>query len=375
MIQEPPKFIFHADLDAFYASVVLLDHPEYCGVPLIVGANPRRGKGRGVVSTCSYEARAFGIHSGMPISQAWERCPSGIYTQPSFGRIKEISNQVMEVFRQYNKIEQVSIDEAYLDMSTHCSTFVEAELMARKIKDEVHNVTGVTCSIGVSFSKTLAKIGSDVNKPNGITIITPENYKRVLGPLKITRIPGIGKKSLQYYEKRGFKTIGDIQKTPLHKMIAIFGQRGGTWAWNAAHGCDERKVHDEGHYNERKSISKERTFGTDVQDYDVILEKISGLNSKLHTLITEKGLFYRTISIKIRFQGFDTFTRAKSFQTYTRKQDKAFQIILELLEEFRNHPKKVRLIGLRFSNFKAKLSSNQTTLLDFMKKEQDQKKS
>lgn len=371
MIQDPQKFIFLADLDSFFASVVLLDHPEYIGVPLIVGANPRHGKGRGVVSTCSYEARAFGIHSGMPISQAWERCPSGIYTRPAFGRIKEVSNQVMDIFRTYKKIEQVSIDEAYLDMSDHCKSFQEANQLAHEMKAKVQKETGVTCSIGVSFSKTLAKIGSDVNKPNGITIITPENYKQILGPLKITRIPGIGKKSLKYYEKRGFNTIGDIHRTPIHKMIALFGQRGGTWAWNAAHGNDGRKVHDEGHYSERKSISKERTFSSDVQDYDVILEKISGLNAKLHNIIKEKDLYYRTISIKIRFQGFDTYTRAKSFQTYTRNENKAFLIVRELLEEFRAHPKKVRLIGLRFSNFKEKISSNQTTLLSFLKKKEE----
>ncbi|UYP48096.1 DNA polymerase IV [Candidatus Lokiarchaeum ossiferum] len=371
MIDEPQKFIFLADLDSFFASVVLLDHPEYIGVPLIVGANPRHGKGRGVVSTCSYEARAFGIHSGMPISQAWERCPSGIYTRPVFGRIKEISNKVMAVFRKYNQIEQVSIDEAYLDMTDRCNSFQEAKQLAQEIKDKVQRETGVTCSIGVSFSKTLAKIGSDVNKPNGITVITPQNYKEILGPLKITRIPGIGKKSLTYYEKRGFTTIGDIHQTPIHKMIAIFGQRRGEWAWKAAHGKDGRKVHDEDHYSERKSISKERTFSSDVQNYDIIIEKISSLNHKLHDIIKEKEIYYRTISIKIRFQGFDTYTRAKSFQSYTRNETKAFQIIRELLEEFRTHPKNVRLIGLRFSNLKEKLDSNQTTLLSFLKKKEE----
>ena len=361
------RIIFHVDLDCFFAAVEILDHPEYEGFPVIIGADPKKGKGRGVVSTCSYEAREFGLHSGMPISKAYQLCPQGIYVRPNFNRIKEISSQVMEILQKYSNIfEQVGIDEAYLDMTKSIDNINNSKQFAKKLKDEVQKKVGITCSVGVSFTKSLAKIGSDCNKPDGITIITPNNYKEILSPLKITRIPGIGKKSKIYYEKHGFYTIGDFLKYPKHKLIANFGDRG-RWIWNLINGNEERKVHDSNYIHHRKSISKERTFYEDTDDYKTIILKISELNEKIHETLEKKKIFYRTISIKVRFQGYETFLRSKSFNSPIRSKQKSLEVILDLYKEFYRKKKKIRLIGLKFSNLKEIAFKNQKKISDYIK--------
>lgn len=366
-MRNPQKFIFHVDLDCFFAAVYLLDHPEHKGLPIIVGADPKKGKGRGVVSTCSYEAREYGVHSAMPISQAYRLCPRGIYVKVDFSKIRQISQQVMSLLEAVSDIlEQTSIDEAYLDCTAICTNFKQAYNIAFNLKERIKNETGVTCSIGVSFSKTLAKIGSDYNKPDGVTIITQENYQDLLKNLKITRIPGIGKKSKQYYHKRGYFTLGDFYQRELSVIRSHLGKNG-VWAWRAAHGLDQREVHKHTQVHAPKSISKERTFGEDVSDFDQILQKIEDLNLKIHAKMEKKDLFYRTISIKIRFQGFETFTRAHSFNTPIRNQETALETARSLLNEFQKNNKKIRLIGLRFSNFSPTLPSVQTKITEFLK--------
>ena len=361
------RIIFHVDIDCFFAAVEILDHPEYKGFPVITGADPKKGKGRGVVSTCSYEAREFGLHSGMPISKAYHLCPHGIYVRANFGRIEEISTQVMNILNKYSPVfQQVGSDEAYLDMSEIAKDMKQALEIANNIKDEVQSEVGITCSIGVAFTKSLAKIGSDCNKPNGITLITPENYKVILSPLKITRIPGIGKKSKIYYEKHGFQLIGDFFKIPKHKMIAKFGDRG-RWIHNLINGNEERKVHDSSYIYHRKSISKERTFFEDTDDYQEIIAKITDLNDKIHDILEKRGILYRTISLKVRFKGFETFLRSKSFNSAIRNQKKALEVVLDLYQEFYSKKKKIRLIGLKFSNLKETSKSNQKKILDFIK--------
>lgn len=362
------RIIFHVDLDCFFAAVEILDHPEYKGFPVITGADPKKGKGRGVVSTCSYEAREFGLHSGMPISKAYHLCPQGIYVRANFSRIKEISDQVMNILNNYSPIfQKIGSDEAYLDMTEIAQDMNNAKEIANKIKDEVQSEVGITCSIGVAFTKSLAKIGSDCNKPNGITLITQENYKEILSPLKITRIPGIGKKSKIYYEKHGFHIIGDFFKIPKHKMIAKFGDRG-RWIFNLINGNEERKVHDSNYISHRKSISKERTFYEDTGDYQEILAKITELNDKIHDILEKKGILYRTISLKIRFQGYETYLRSKSFNSAIRNKKKALEVVLDLYQEFYRKKKKIRLIGLKFSNLKETVKTNQRNILDYIKK-------
>jgi len=365
------QFIFHVDLDCFFAAVILLDHPEYRGFPLIVGPNPKKGKGRGVATTCSYEARDYGVHSGMPISRAYELCPHGIYARVDFKRVKEISHQVMEILQKYSPVfQQASVDEAYLDMSDCVQSEKEAWEIAHQIKAEVKETTGVTCSVGVAFAKTLAKIASDIHKPDGVTFLTQKNYQQHLKGLAITRIPGIGKKSKFSYFKRGIRTIGDLYVQSKGEMRQLLGDRG-EWAWNAVHGQDNRRVHGVSDNHIPKSMSKERTFHEDTQDVSFIIEKLSQLNTKLHTSLESRNIYYRTVSIKIRFKGFDTYTRAKSYPSPIRNRNTAMATILDLLEEFATSPRPTRLIGLKFSNFTPKTQKIRGTLLQYLKPEKN----
>ena len=304
------RLILHCDLDCFYASVEIRDNPEYKGKPVIIGADPREGKGRGVVSTCSYEARKFGLHSGMPISQAYRRCPHGIYLRPNFERYSNTSKKVMSIIKKYSPLfQQVGIDEAYLDLSELCSNFMDLKSYAENLQQEIYEKIGITISIGCAPTKSLAKIASDFNKPNGITLIAPDNFKEFLKDLDIIKIPGIGKKSKIFFNKKGIKTIGDIITTPLDQMMEVFGKHG-KWVWEVANGLDNREVKE--FHEDRKSISKERTFYEDTDNYNSILSKLEEINHKINKKIKKHNISYRTITLKIRFEGFITYTRSKT---------------------------------------------------------------
>ncbi len=357
------RIIFHCDLDCFFAAVEQRDNPKYRGKPVIIGADPKEGKGRGVISTCSYKARKFGLHSAMPISQAYRRCPHGIYLRPNINKYFKASKEVMEILRSYsNKFQQVGLDEAYIDASNMCLDFNEAKKIAKNIKQEVFDKVGITISIGVAPTKSLAKIASDYKKPNGITIVTQKDIRSFLENMDITRIPGIGKKSKIYYQKKGIERIGDIINTPLPKMMELFGKNG-IWVWNIANGIDKREVRE---YNEdRKSISQERTFYTDTNDFQLILSRLEEINNKIHNIIEKKNIFFRTITLKIRFEGFLTYTRAKSLPYPIQDKKKVLEVILKIYKEFSNVNKKVRLVGIKLSNLEKNLNSRQTNLAKF----------
>jgi DNA polymerase IV (archaeal DinB-like DNA polymerase) len=342
------QIIFHCDLDAFFASVEIRDNPEYKNKPVIIGADPSGGNGRGVVSTCNYEARKYGLHSALPISQAYRKCPQGIFLRPNFLKYQKASKQVMHILNSFSEeFQQVSVDEAYVDMSEKCKNFDEAKEIAKEIQKLVMLEVGITLSIGVAPTKSIAKIASDYHKPNGTTIVRPEEIEKFLSPMEITSIPGIGKKSKFYYNKKGIFTIGDIIKTPLNLMIQKFGKNG-SWAWKVANGLDNRSV--KAIPDERKSISKERTFFEDTADFNLILSKLEEINKKIHDKLKRDGVYFRTITLKIRFQGFLTYTRSKSLPFHIQDEKATIDVILELYEEFLNNGKKVRLVGIKLSN-------------------------
>ena len=346
------KVIFHCDLDAFFASVEIRDHSEYKNKPVIIGADPKGGKGRGVVSTCNYEARKYGLHSALPISQAYKRCPQGIFLRPDFVKYQKASKEVMQILKSYSKeFQQVSIDEAYIDMSERCKDFDKAKELAEEIQKLIMNEVGITLSIGIAPTKSIAKIASDYHKPNGITIVRPEEIKTFLTTMEITRIPGIGRKSKFYYNKEGIFTIGDVINTPLNLMIQKFG-KSGSWAWKVAHGLDKRSI--KAIPGERKSISKERTFYEDTEDFNLIVSKLEEINKKIHNKLKGDGVYFRTITLKIRFQGFLTYTRSKSLPFHIQDEKTTIDVILELYKEFLNIGKKVRLVGIKLSNLTVK---------------------
>ena len=357
------RLIVHCDLDCFYASVEIRDNSEYKGKPVIIGADPKEGKGRGVVSTCSYEARKFGLHSGMPISQAFKKCPHGIYLRPNFEKYSITSKKVMHILKSYSPLfQQVGIDEAYMDVTELCCNYDEVRLLAENLKQEVYKKIGITISIGCAPTKSLAKIASDFNKPNGITVITPENFKGFLKDLDIIKIPGIGKKSRIYFIKKGIKTIGDIINSSSEKMIELFGKHG-EWVWQVANGFDHREVKE--FHEERKSISKERTFYEDTEDYNLILAKLEELNQRINKKIVKHNIYYRTITLKIRFEGFFTYTRSKTLPYHIQDEKKVIKVILELYKEFSENEKKVRLVGIKLSNLEKNFKMKQTSLIKF----------
>jgi len=358
------RFILHCDLDCFYAAVEERDNPKYIGNPIIIGADPKKGKGRGVVVTCNYEARKFGLHSAMPISQAYKKCPHGIYHHPNFEKYHKASKEVMEIVNSYSDLfQQVSIDEAYLDISDKCNDYKEFRNLAEKLKNEVQQKVGITISIGCAPTKSIAKIASDHNKPNGITVVKPEHIKKFLGPMDITKIPGIGKKSKIYYNKKGIKTIGDIINLSLPKMIQLFGKNG-EWIWNVANGLDTREVKE--FHGDRKSISKERTFYENTDDYNLILSKLEEINNRIHKNVIKNKIHYKTVTLKIRLEGYLTYTRSKSFTRHVQDKNQVLKVIIALLKQFSTANKKVRLVGIRLSNLEKDPDVSQTNLIKFL---------
>ncbi|MFW9950911.1 MAG: DNA polymerase IV [Candidatus Thorarchaeota archaeon] len=357
------RIVFHCDLDCFFAAVEIRDNPEYKGKPVIIGADPKGGKGRGVVATCSYEARKFGLHSALPISKAYQLCPHGIYLQPNGIKYKEASKQVMEILSTFSKpFQQVSIDEAYLDLTEKCKDYEQAQKIAKKIQKEIFDKVGITLSIGCAPTKSIAKIASDFKKPNGITIVKPDEIRTFLYNMDITKISGIGKKTKKYYNDLGFYKIGDIIKTPLHIIIEKLGKYG-KWVWEVANGLDNREVKE--FNDQQKSISKERTFYEDTDDFNLILSKLEDINSKIHIYLEKHNIFYRTVTLKIRFEGFLTYTRSKSLSYPFRDRDKAMNIIINLYNDFKNLNKKVRLVGIKLSNLEEKGNKKQLSLNHF----------
>ena len=358
------RFILHCDLDCFFAAVEERDNPKYIGKPVIIGADPKDGKGRGVVSTCNYQARKFGLHSAMPISQAYKRCPHGIYLRPNFEKYHKASKEVMEIVNSFSDMfQQVSIDEAYLDVSNKCINFKEVRGLAEEIKDEVQKKVGITISIGCAPTKSIAKIASDCNKPNGITIVEPHQIKDFLKNFDIIKISGIGAKSKLYYNKKGIKTIGDIINLTLPKMVQLFGKNG-EWVWNVANGFDKREVKE--FHGDRKSISKERTFYENTDDLNVILSKLEEINDRIHKNVIKNKIYYKTVTLKIRLEGFITYTRSKSFTHHVQDKEQVLKVIIELLNQFSTVNKKVRLVGIRLSNLEKAPSVAQTTLINYL---------
>ena len=358
------RFILHCDLDCFFAAVEARDNPKYIGNPVIIGADPKDGKGRGVVSTCNYEARKFGLHSAMPISQAYKRCPHGIYLRPNFEKYHKASKEVMEIVNSYSDMfQQVSIDEAYIDVSDKCINYKEVRDLAEKLKDEVKKKVGITISIGCAPTKSIAKIASDHNKPNGVTVVKPEYIKKFLGSMDITKISGIGKKSKINYYRKGIKTIGDIINLTLPKMVQLFGKNG-QWIWEIANGLDTREVKE--FYGDRKSISKERTFYEDTDDLNIILSKLEEINNRIHKNVIKNKIYYKTVTLKIRLEGFITYTRSKSFTHYIQDKNQVLKVINELLNQFSTVNKKVRLVGIKLSNLVKAPSVAQTTLINYL---------
>jgi DNA polymerase-4 len=338
------RAILHVDLDAFFAAVEQLDHPEWRGKPVIVGGDPGR---RGVVSTCSYEARAFGVRSAMSSARAAMLCPDAIWTHGSFDRYHEVSSAVRAIFADESpRVQPVSIDEAYLDVTPGTYSTEHPVAVARRIRARVAEL-GVTCSVGVSASKSVAKIASDHDKPDGLTVVCPGDEAAFLAPLPVRAMPGIGPKSAEHLEQLGLRTLGDIAALDDATSRQVLGSHG-TVLVTRARGLDVRDVHDNASV---KSVSNERTFATDVRTPEEIDSALAGLAAKVGRRLRGKGLAGRTVTVKLRFSDFSTKTVRRTVTVPADDERVFLPIARELIRSAWSPGIGLRLLGVGISGF------------------------
>jgi len=352
-MQGTQRAILHVDLDAFYVSAEVREHPELRALPVVVGADPEGGKGRGVVVACSYEARKFGLKSGMPISQAFRLCPQAKYIRPSWGLYERVSEEVMVTLKGFaEKFEQASIDEAFLDVSARAPDEESATEAAREVKRAVKERHGLTCSVGVAPNKSAAKIASDRNKPDGLTVVPFGGVAGFLSPLPVGVVPGIGRKTGEFLSEKGIATIGQLQKIEGKQLISWFGKNG-VWLWGVIHGQENVEVRQQ---VMPKSLSVERTFKDDVNDFRTVRKEAEEGVSELMRRVKSAGYSYRVASVKIRFRGFETHTREKTLASHTDSAEPLAEAVQKLLDEFETKGKPVRLIGVRVADIQRSTS-------------------
>ncbi len=353
------RIILCVDLDAFYPSIEQREHPEFKGKPVIVGADPKEGQGRGVVASSSYEAREFGVRSAMPISKAWGLCPQGIYVRPNFELYAKASHEIMSIIRKYSeRFQQLSIDEAFLDITDKAADFEEAGKLADKIKNDILANQKVTCSAGIGPNKLIAKIASGHKKPYGTTLVKPEDVARFLNPLNVRKLIGIGPKTAAVLKEMGIETVEELSRFDAGKLVQIFGSFGKRMH-EMSLGVDEDEVSED---YEIKSIGREVTFENDVDKPDIVFGAVNELVDSFNEDVIASGAQFKTVNIKIRFENFETHTRAKTLEFYTDDKEIIKTTAKELMQPFLNAGRKVRLIGVRVSGLK--IGEKQTTLKD-----------
>jgi DNA polymerase IV (DinB-like DNA polymerase) len=351
----------HIDMDAFYSSVEQRENPSLAHKPVIVGADPRGGKARGVVMGCSYEARKLGVHSALPISIAYRLCPDGVYLLPNFTLYEQVSDQIMTLLRAFTqRLEQISIDEAFLDVSDKNLSFEAAETLAREIKKKILDEAKLSCSIGIAPNKAVAKIASDFRKPDGLTVVPEEKVRDFLAPLPVSKISGVGKKSTEKLEQMGIGTIGQLAAAHPSKLTDLFGKYG-TRIWQVANGIDEEEVITSWLL---KSISSETTFSEDVLDREVVMKAFRSIIQDIHGRLQSQKMVFRTVGIKVRLEDFETFTRARTHTRYTNEASVIEECVTQLFKEFERAPRKIRLVGVRLSTLKS-LGAEQATILSW----------
>jgi nucleotidyltransferase/DNA polymerase involved in DNA repair len=338
--------ILHVDMDAFYASVEQRDHPALRGKPVIVGADPRGGRGRGVVSACSYEARKFGVRSALPISQAYRLCPHGVYLPTRLERYAEVSARIHAIFhRVTDLVEAISIDEAFLDVTASQRLLGPAEQIARRLKAHIRAEEGLVASIGVATNKFVAKVASDLGKPDGFVVVPPGEEPAFLAPLPIGRLWGVGRKTEARLRDLGIARIGDLARFERRELEAIFGKNGGG-LWELARGLDDRPVVPE---SDPKSIGAETTFGQDTDDPEVLRRTVLKLADRVARRLRDEGFRGGTVTLKFRYEDFTTLTRAQTLEAPTDVATTIYRTALQLLEQIPRAGRKVRLLGVSAS--------------------------
>lgn len=334
-------------MDHFFTAIEEREHPEIKGQPVIVGADPKEGKGRGVVSTCNYAARKFGMRSGMPISKAWRLCPQAVYLPVNYAVYEKVSNEIMQSLRKYaDKFEQWGIDEAFLDVTSRTEDYAEAENLARQIKADIKKSQQLTCSIGIGPNKLVAKIASDFQKPDGLTTVEEREVQRFLRPLSVRKLLWVGRKTEEKLHNMSINTVGDLAQVDPTILIEAFGSFG-TQFYLSAQGIDRSEVEER---TGVKSISRETTFQEDTADHSTILEAINDLAMQVCDDALKQRLHFKTVTIKVRYENFETHTHSKTLPFITNRPQDLKKVSAELLMPSLEADRKVRLVGVRIAS-------------------------
>lgn len=348
LINDTSRKIIHIDMDAFFAAIEQRDNPTLKGKPVIIARDPRQSGGRGVVSTCSYEAREFGIHSAMSAKEAYERCPQGIFISGNYDKYVAVGQQVRDIFKRYTDlVEPMSIDEAYLDVTENKLGLSSAVKIAKLIQYDIWNELHLTASAGVSYNKFLAKIASDMEKPHGLTLILPEQAVEVLSELPIEKFYGVGKKSVERLHEMGIYTGADLLEIPEMTLIDKFG-RFGYDLYRRARGISNSPVKVN---RIRKSIGKERTYGKLLYTEEDAKKELTSLAKRVSESLTKHEKAGKTIVLKLRYADFSTLTKRMTLDEYTRDAELIERHAHEIFDSVAELDKGIRLLGVTVTNF------------------------
>jgi DNA polymerase IV len=344
--------IIHVDMDAFYASVEQRDNPDYRGKPLAVGGSPEK---RGAVAAASYEARKFGVHSAMPSRTAIQRCPRLIFVKPRFEVYRGVSEQIRSVFRSFTDlVEPLSLDEAYLDVSLNKAGMSSATEIAKQIKGLIQAETGLTASAGVSINKFLAKTASGMNKPDGLTLILPDEAESFVESLAIERFYGIGPATTEKMHQLGIQTGLDLKQWSELDLVKQFGKVG-TFYYQIARGHDERQVNPN---RIRKSIGAETSYDPDLEDRAAIEKALAAIALEVHQRLTKHGTQGRTVTLKVKLADYRQMTRSRTLLKYITGESEILELSLELLKSAELSREKVRLLGITLSSLDTELDNS-----------------
>jgi len=348
--REGPQVLLHVDMDAFYAAVEIREDPDLEGKAVVVGADPRKHP-RGVVLTASYEARRYGVRSAMSCIQAIRLCPQAVFVPPHFELYGRVSSEIMELLRGFaDHLQPTGIEEGYLDVTQRCGgNFSRAQDLAREIKSAIRRDHRLTCSIGIAPTKAVAKIASDFEKPDGLTVVSPDHIVEFLAPFPVRKILGVGPKTGERLKELGLETIGDIQRYNRQDLVELLGAFG-EYVHDVAMGRDEGEVVEP--TGPPESISTETTFDQDLAAYEELWPELEGLAKSLHEQLLQEKYAFRTVTLKARYSNFETHTRSRSLKIHTRDLDPILILSQMMLKEVLSPGRKVRLIGVRLSNLK-----------------------
>ncbi len=343
------KIIVHLDMDAFFASVEQRDNIELQGKPVVIGSDPKNGKGRGVVSTCSYEARQYGIHSAMPISEAYRRCKKAYFVRGDMNKYKAISMEIFKLLYDFTDlVEPVSIDEAFFDITGSYHFYGTPQETCMQIKKRIKSELSLDASVGIAPIKMVAKIVSDLSKPNGLIEVKPNEVLDFLWKLPVKRLWGVGSKMQTSLKLLGITTIRNLAHTNVEILYKSFGETG-LHLHNLANGIDPREIKV---VNEIKSVSHEHTYEIDTADKILIYNTLSYLSQKVSRRLRKQELKGKTISIKIRTYDFKTVIRSRTVDVNTNHFELIYSLIKQMFDEFDSKEKEIRLLGVKVSNFK-----------------------